>query len=228
MTVLRFLFTFSSPLFRMPMGFEPASSLAWGRPGTGKGLNYLYYLSVTTHRREEPFISAGVVDVVLDEFRGTAEEQGLLIKAWCFLPGRLDLLVQTSGAEGCLRQFVRLAKARSARRFAREFGRPLWLMPKMDRIERRGDETKLAEQVEDLLQKAVDLDLVEDFADYPFLGKDLTEGSNVWGSRWGSKEQTGDNDENRQNCAECGPNKLDNAGERKSRNRPLDGDVPVA
>jgi len=178
MNALKLAFSTYSTLFKQFCSVDSVLGFVGSEVYPVEKGTHLYYLSLLTHRREEPFISAGVVDVVLEEFRCVSKNQNVIIRAWCFLPGRLELLIEIPELPFDLRAYLKKAKRVSSKRFANEFGRTLWLATHPDRIEKTGEELNeedIRDQIDQILNFPVEMELVDAYEDYPFLGAE-TEG----------------------------------------------------
>jgi putative transposase len=129
---------------------------------------YMYALAFTTSERQPHFVSAPVVDLVLQQILRAAREHGFQAVAYCFMPDHLHLLVEGLDADSDGLAFVNAAKQCSGYYFAQRTGRRLWQRYGYERVVR--DEAERLQTLRYILNNPVAAGLVTRAADYPFLG----------------------------------------------------------
>jgi putative transposase len=128
----------------------------------------MYALAFTTCERQPHFVTAPIVDLVLQQILRAAREHAFQIVAYCFMPDHLHLLVDgLDTRSGCL-AFVNAAKQYSGYYFAQRTGRRLWQRYGYERVLR--DEAERFQTLRYIVNNPVAAGLVTRAADYPFLG----------------------------------------------------------
>jgi putative transposase len=96
-----------------------------------------------------------------------AVRHGFSVLAYCFMPDHLHLLIEGSD-ESDLAAFIKSFKQTTSFNYKQRIGRPLWQRSYYDHLIRseRDAENALAY----ILENPVRAGLVEEFAQYPFLG----------------------------------------------------------
>jgi len=129
-----------------------------------------YFLTLSACAGQTRFADRRVVEPVRWLLLRLATVRGFSIPAYCFLPGRLDLLAEGMRADADLRRFVSAFKQQSAEQFDRSSRRRLWQDGYRERI-LRGDEQTIAVAA-GILNGPVRAGLVEAFDQYLFSGSD--------------------------------------------------------
>jgi len=129
-----------------------------------------YFLTLSACAGQTRFADRRVVEPVRWLLLRLATVRGFSIPAYCFLPGRLDLLAEGMRADADLRRFVSAFKQQSAEQYDRSCRRRLWQDGYSERI-LRGDEQTIAVAA-GILNGPVRAGLVEAFDQYLFSGSD--------------------------------------------------------
>jgi putative transposase len=130
-----------------------------------------YFLTFCTIQRRTWFTQPDVVELVLGEFRYTAEREGFAIPAHCFMPDHVHLLVEATDPAADLRRLVKLMKQRSGYRFRRDRRESHWQPSYFDRTLRSDEAT--SDVMRYIFENPVRAGLVRSPLDYPHLGSDL-------------------------------------------------------
>jgi putative transposase len=129
---------------------------------------YRYSLTLSTHFRQELFIAAPEVDLVLSNILQSAVGCDFAVITYCFMPDHLHLFVQ-GRADNCdLEEFVKLAKQTSGFAYRQAKHTRLWQPSYYDHM-LRDDETSLW-VIAYILRNPIVAGLVQRCEDYPFLG----------------------------------------------------------
>jgi putative transposase len=86
----------------------------------------VYFLTFCTKNREPHFTTRAAVDPVLAQFLRTADDEGFAIRAYCFMPDHVHLLIEGLTEQSDVRGFAKMAKQRSGYVFKQSGGAPLW------------------------------------------------------------------------------------------------------
>ena len=121
-----------------------------------------------THGFRHHFTIDAVVTEVIGVLRSTAEQQGFLVWAYCFMPDHLHLLVEGQSSHADMRQFVRLFKQRSAYWFKGVRGAQLWAANYYEHVLRNDEATAAVARY--IIQNPVRKGTVDDFSSYPYSG----------------------------------------------------------
>jgi putative transposase len=132
---------------------------------------YRYFLTICTYRRRLAFKDPSTIDLVMEQIRFTAGEQGIENIAYCFMSNHLHILVAGGSETSDLRKFAKLMKQRSGWRFARRGEGRLWQPGYYDRVLR--DEDATASVVKYIIANPVRAEIVAAPLDYPHWGSAL-------------------------------------------------------
>lgn len=129
---------------------------------------YRYFLTICAYQRRLVFKDATTIDLVLEQIRFTATEQGTENIAYCFMPDHLHVLVAGTSDTSDLRKFAKLMKQRSGWRFGRNRTGRLWQAGYYDRVLRSEDAT--ADVVKYIIQNPVRAGIVRSPGEYRHWG----------------------------------------------------------
>jgi putative transposase len=129
---------------------------------------YRYFLTICAHQRRPVFKDASVIEMVLDQIRFTAAEQGVENIAYCFMWDHLHLLVAGTADASDLKKFAKLMKQRAGWRSARLGHGRLWQVGYFDRVLREEEAT--TDVVQYIIQNPVRAGIVESPGQYPHWG----------------------------------------------------------
>lgn len=127
-----------------------------------------YIITLATHRSRPLFVENGAVVAVLDVLRETASAGRFDVFAYCFVPDRLIVVVHGKTATSNMREFLVAFRHRSSAALEGTLGHPLWKKTFLERVIRRGEESRNVAR--ELFRLPVTLGLSTSPAAYPFLG----------------------------------------------------------
>ena len=129
---------------------------------------YRYFLTFCTDYRQQFFVDAANVEIVLSQFLRAASENHLSVLAYCFMPDHLHLLVEGQTDDADCWEFIRKAKQYSGFYFSKARGQNLWQRYGFERV-LRDDEATL-DVARYILNNPLRAGLVRDVRDYPYVG----------------------------------------------------------
>jgi putative transposase len=129
---------------------------------------YRYFLTFTTHDRNELFRDATTVDLVQMHILRSAERRGFAICVYCYMPDHVHLLAEGLDENSDCREFVKLAKQTSAFAYSQTERRRLWQPSYYDHVLRH-DESSL-HFIAYILRNPVVKNLAPRCQEYPFVG----------------------------------------------------------
>ena len=130
-----------------------------------------YSLTLCAFERQELFVEAELVRVLLSQILHAAAACGFEILAYCFMPDHLHLVVQGVSSSATLPAFVQRAKQLSGYHGKRIAGRPIWQSGYFERVLRENEDTR--QVVAYVLANPVRAGLVMNPSEWPFSGSDL-------------------------------------------------------
>jgi len=113
-------------------------------------------------------VTDDVVARVLDILEDTAEQDGFLVWAYCFMPDHLHLLVEGRDSNANMRHFVRLFKQRTGYWFKSTHGAQLWTRNYYEHVLRNDEATRAVARY--IFQNPVRKGTVKDWNSYPYSG----------------------------------------------------------
>ena len=155
------------------------------------GFSYLgierYFLTICARDRRPVFSDQATVAITLQEFREIGTDEKFAILAYCLMPDHAHFLIEGQSDQSDLRRFVRRAKQHSGAAYALRCKEPLWQEGYYERVLRK--DTDAREVARYILWNPVRADLVENPAEYPYVGSDVWPVEELIGSpAAGSKE----------------------------------------
>ena len=132
-----------------------------------------YFLTFCTDARHKVFTNMAVVACVREQIMSAARSRGFAILAYVFMPDHVHLLVEGKTEDADMKSFVNLAKQKSGYAYSQTRHRRLWQPSYYDRVLR--DEEDTWDVIRYIVTNPVRAKLVEDFAQYPFLGSGIME-----------------------------------------------------
>jgi putative transposase len=108
------------------------------------------------------------VDLVLEQFLRSAEEERFAIIVYCFMPDHVHLLIEGKSVRSDCKRFIALAKQYSGFYYRKQFRRPRWQRYGFERVLRSEDATLVVARY--IIDNPVRAGLVADCRDYPFTG----------------------------------------------------------
>lgn len=129
---------------------------------------YRYALRFCTHERRKHFTSAAVVDLVRLQIRRFADDEAFAVRAYCFMPDHLHLLIEGLASTSNGKRFIARAKQYSGFCFTRAFRERLWQRYGFDRV-LRDDEDSVVE-ARYILENPIRAGLAVTVREYPFMG----------------------------------------------------------
>jgi putative transposase len=145
------------------------------RPARLKHFAYIgpqrYSLTFCTDWRRTWFESADAVDLVLSQFLRVADVEGFAVLAYCFMPDHVHLVIEGLRDDSDARKFIIKSKQCSAHAYAERFGTRLWQPFGYEHILR--DDEQLQQVVRYILENPVRAGLTTSVLDYPFLGSQV-------------------------------------------------------
>jgi putative transposase len=140
--------------------------------GKRTGFNYTgthrYILTLPTYRTRPIFAENRMVVAILDVLRETARDGQFDVFAYCFVPDRLILVIHGKTATSDMKVFFSTFRQRSSSAVEADLGHPLWKRTFLERVLRRGEESKNVAR--DLFRLPVTQGLSASPAAYPYLG----------------------------------------------------------
>jgi len=127
-----------------------------------------YIITLTTYRSRPVFVQKGVVVAILDLLRETARLGQFDVFAYCFVPDRLIVVVHGKTATSNMKEFLVAFRQRASASVAADLGHPLWKKTFLERVLRRGEESRNVAR--ELFRLPVTLGLATSPAAYPYLG----------------------------------------------------------
>jgi putative transposase len=144
------------------------------RPEHLKTFDYLglhqYFLTFCTFERHQIFIDPEHVAVVSTQIQRAASDLRFAVRAYCYMPDHVHLLVEGLADDSDCRQFISRAKQYAGFHYQAAFGQRLWQRYGFERV-LRGDEAAVS-VARYILENPVRAGLVEDVRAYPFSGSD--------------------------------------------------------
>ena len=145
------------------------------KPARLSGFDYLgphrYFLTCCCARRQRFFEDAGTVGSTLAQFLRSSDEMGFAVRAYCFMPDHVHLLVEGTRDDADLCAFVKLSRQRSALVHGNRSRDRLWQPGYFERV-LRSDEDSVA-VARYILFNPVRAGLVRQPSEYAFLGTTL-------------------------------------------------------
>lgn len=130
-----------------------------------------YFVTFCTRERRPTLATSDIAQLVLLQFRRTADLEGFALIAYCIMPDHVHLIVSGRRDTSDLRRFVKMAKQRAGAAYAMRSGQPLWQKGYYERILRRDEDVwRLARYV---IENPVRAGLVGRASDYPHVGSDV-------------------------------------------------------
>lgn len=129
---------------------------------------YRYSFTLCTWQRRRIFIGDAVVAAVLSRFVRSAEETGIAILAYCFMPDHLHILATGTSPLGDARRFITRAKQATGYAYSQDTGQRLWQRYSWDHV-LRSDEVTLT-VLKYILGNPVRAGLAAHPLDYPIAG----------------------------------------------------------
>ena len=109
-----------------------------------------------------------VVVKVVEILRGTAEQEGFSVWAYCFMPDHMHMLVEGKHDNADMRHFVALFKQKSGYWFKSTHGTKLWDAHYYEHVLRNDEATTAVARY--VIQNPVRKGMVDDYGDYPYSG----------------------------------------------------------
>jgi putative transposase len=119
---------------RMPDGAPRASRFDY------KGV-YRYSLTICAHRRCALFVADDIIHPILKEAEYQANVHAFAIRAYCFMPDHLHVLVEGRRDDADLRRFVKAWKQRTGFEYKQRTGHALWQVGYFDHVLRSDEST---------------------------------------------------------------------------------------
>ncbi|MGB2958450.1 MAG: hypothetical protein WBG01_06740 [Bacteroidota bacterium] len=127
-----------------------------------------YIITLTTYRSRPIFVENGVVVTILDVLRETARSGQFDVFAYCFVPDRLIVVVHGRTATSNMKEFLSTFRQKSSAAVDAGLGHPLWKRTFLERVLRRGEESRNV--VRELFRLPVTQGLSASPMAYPYLG----------------------------------------------------------
>jgi putative transposase len=129
---------------------------------------YRYFLTFCVDARRHLFMTAQVVELVLQQILRAAAENGFAIIAYCFMPDHLHLLVGGTAPDSDLQMFCKQAKQYAGFEFKQGYGEKLWQPSFYDTVLR--DEEGTWSVARYIVNNPLRAGLAGRADEYPFLG----------------------------------------------------------
>lgn len=153
----------SVEVMRLPSAEYPASGPRFDYKGMHR-----YLVTLPTYHEKPLFSAQEVVFSVLGRLREDAMAHKFDVYAYCFLPGKLLLIIRGRDETSDMKGFLAAFRGATNAMVMEQTKHPAWSKKYMERVLRKGEESKdLAKQ---LFAAPVKEGLVKSSADYPYLG----------------------------------------------------------
>ncbi|MCH8901264.1 MAG: pyridoxal-phosphate dependent enzyme, partial [Chloroflexi bacterium] len=128
---------------------------------------HAYSLTLNTAASHRAFVHGAAVHECLDDLNKACTRHEFVVRAYCFMPNHLHLLVEGSKASSLI-LFMKYFKQLSSHRYKQRTGRALWHRSYYDHVLRHEDDLYVA--AEYIWNNPVRASLVQDHKSYPFSG----------------------------------------------------------
>ncbi|MEX2158311.1 MAG: tryptophan synthase subunit beta [Dehalococcoidia bacterium] len=128
---------------------------------------YAYSVTITTAKRQKAFVSQAIVAEVHEALTEAAALHDFEIRAYCFMPDHLHLLMEGSEGSSLIRMVKRF-KQLSAHRYRNWVGRSLWQRSYYDHL--LGSDEEAGRAAGYIWDNPVVAGLVDDRSEHPFSG----------------------------------------------------------
>ena len=129
---------------------------------------YRYFVTIRSQSFKHHFVNDEVVAKVIDILKSTAEEEGFLVWAYCFMPDHVHLLVEGENSNADMKHFVVLFKQKTAYWFKSIYGLKLWGTNYYEHVLRNDEATMAVARY--IIQNPVRKGMVDDCSNYPYSG----------------------------------------------------------
>jgi REP-associated tyrosine transposase len=134
---------------------------------------HAYSLTMCTWGRAQCLATATTVELVLVQLLRAAQEHGVAILAYCFMPDHLHLLLQGLDDAAVLTRLAKVFRQRAAVEYRRRGGQRLWQPGYYERTLRREDDVGGVAAY--IAANPVRAGLVVESGDWPFTGGELVD-----------------------------------------------------
>jgi putative transposase len=133
---------------------------------------YRYFVTIRSHSFKRHFVHdevvAKVIAKVIDILKSTAEQEGFLVWAYCFMPDHVHLLVEGKDSNADMKHLVALFKQKSGYWFKSTYGVKLWAPNYYEHVLRNDEATRAVARY--IVQNPVRKGMVDDCSSYPYSG----------------------------------------------------------
>jgi len=129
---------------------------------------YRYFLTFCCHSHAQRFITAPVVELVLEQFLRAATHEQFAILAYCFMPDHAHMLVEANTDSSNALCFITRCKQLSGFHYQQRHGQRLWQRYGYEHVLRDDEDTRRVARY--ILENPVRGGLIARAQDYPFLG----------------------------------------------------------
>ena len=129
---------------------------------------YRYFITIRSHSFERHFVNDETVARVTEILESTAQQEGFLVWAYCFMPDHAHLLVEGKHGNADMKDFVALFKQKSGYWFKSTYGMKLWAPNCYEHVLRNDEVTMTVARY--IIQNPVRKGMVDDYSSYPYSG----------------------------------------------------------
>ena len=127
-----------------------------------------YFITIRSHGFRHHLVNDEVVTKVIDILKRTAQQEGFLVWAYCFMPDHVHLLIEGQNSNADMKDFVVSFKQRSAYWFEDIHGVKLWAANYYEHVLRNDEATTAVARY--IIQNPVRKGIVDDCGSYPYSG----------------------------------------------------------
>jgi len=129
---------------------------------------YRYFITIRSHSFKRHFVHDEVVAKVIEILKGTADQEGFSVWAYCFMPDHAHLLVEGKHSDADMKHLVALFKQKSGYWFQSTYGVKLWAPNYHEHVLRNDEATMSVARY--IIQNPVRKGIVDDCSSYPYAG----------------------------------------------------------
>ena len=129
---------------------------------------YRYFLTFCCHSKAQRFLTAPVVELVLEQILRAADDEQFAIPAYCFMPDHAHLLVEAKTDSSQALRFISRSKQLSGFHYQQRHGQRLWQRYGYERVLRDDEDTRRVARY--IVDNPLRRRLVATAKDYPFVG----------------------------------------------------------
>jgi len=129
---------------------------------------YRYFITLCAFNKRQLFKDDMLVMRLVDILREKAGHLGFRVRAWCFMPDHLHLLIEGKTPASDMRRFISSYKQHTGFHYKKNAGLPLWQVNFYEHVLRREEDTITT--VRYIFGNPVRKGIVDDYSKYKFSG----------------------------------------------------------